>query len=65
MTKPADAQLSARKVARLLRVPVRTVTYWASVGRLPGTYTRNGKWRFLASDIQRLLSDEVPNSPWR
>lgn len=50
-----DPLLTPAEVAALFRVDPKTVTRWATSGRLPSIRTPGGHRRFYLSDIRRLL----------
>lgn len=51
-----DRLLTPSEVAELFRVDPKTVTRWASAGRLSRMRTPGGHSRFLESEIQALLA---------
>jgi excisionase family DNA binding protein len=57
--RPDDRLLTVPEVAALFRVDPKTVTRWASAGRLPCIRTPGGRARFRWSDVAALLAGEV------
>jgi excisionase family DNA binding protein len=55
MTVPEDRLLTPGEVARLFRVDPKTVTRWASTGRVQSIRTPGGHRRFREADIQELV----------
>lgn len=51
-----DTLLTPGEVAALFRVDPKTVTRWAKAGKLTAVRTLGGHRRYLASEVQRLLS---------
>jgi excisionase family DNA binding protein len=51
----ADELLTPAEVAALFRVDPKTVTRWASTGRLGSIRTPGGHRRFRASEVHTLL----------
>ena len=52
--------LTPSHVARLFRVRPKTVVRWAEEGKLTARRTPGGHRRFLASEVRRLLQEDVP-----
>ncbi len=52
--------LTPGEVAEIFRVDPKTVTRWASSGRLPSLLTPGGHRRFWESDVLRLLKGMAP-----
>lgn len=52
----ADRLLTPHEVAALFRVDPKTVTRWASSGRIPSHRTPGGHHRYLESEVQALLA---------
>jgi excisionase family DNA binding protein len=57
----ADPLLTPAEVARLFRVDPKTVTRWATTGRLRSLRTPGGHRRFRESDVRALLA-ELPTT---
>ena len=57
----ADPLLTPAEVARLFRVDPKTVTRWATTGRLRFLRTPGGHRRFRESDVRALLA-ELPTA---
>jgi len=55
--------LTPGEVALMFRVDPKTVTRWASAGRIASIRTPGGHRRFRASEIQALLADLTVDSP--
>jgi len=53
----AERLLTPGEVALMFRVDPKTVTRWASAGRIGSIRTPGGHRRFRASEIDGLLSD--------
>jgi excisionase family DNA binding protein len=69
-TKSPDAQslLTPAEVAALFRVDPKTVTRWASAGRIGSIRTPGGHRRFRESEVRSMLASLtsealVPTSP--
>lgn len=61
---PADNEfLTPAEVARLFRVDPKTVSRWASSGKIDSVRTLGGHRRFRVSEVERLIanSDERAN----
>lgn len=56
MENNSDPLLTPGEVAALFRVDPKTVTRWASSGRLKGIRTPGGHRRFYLSEVRKLLS---------
>jgi excisionase family DNA binding protein len=56
----AHPLLTPAEVARLFRVDPKTVTRWATTGRLRSLRTPGGHRRFRESDVRALLADSPP-----
>ena len=54
--------LTPGEVALLFRVDPKTVTRWASAGRIGSIRTPGGHRRFRASEIDGLLADQTVDS---
>ena len=54
--------LRAAKVAAILQVPAKTVSRWATEGKLPFLKTLGGHRRYPAAEI-RQLADELQVQP--
>lgn len=54
--RTGDKVLTPTEVARLFRVDPKTVTRWATDGKLAGFRTPGGHRRFWQSDVQNLLN---------
>lgn len=63
MTGPQQELLTPREVAALFRVDPKTVSRWASEGRLNAIRTLGGHRRFRAAEVQALLQDSIPDVP--
>ena len=63
MTRPQQELLTPREVAALFRVDPKTVSRWASEGRLNAIRTLGGHRRFRAAEVQALLQDSIPDVP--
>jgi excisionase family DNA binding protein len=59
ITQPAPTEqlLTPADVAALIFVDPKTVSRWATAGRIPSTRTPGGHRRFLPSDVAALMSD--------
>lgn len=58
-TKPAASELlTPSEVARLFGVDAKTVTRWATDGKLPCIRTLGGHRRYPKADVQRLLTGD-------
>jgi excisionase family DNA binding protein len=57
----AHPLLTPAEVARLFRVDPKTVTRWATTGRLRSLRTPGGHRRFRESDVRALLA-ELPTT---
>lgn len=55
--------LKPGEVASLLRVDPKTVTRWASQGKLSTIRTLGGHRRFYAEEVQALLEGRSPQIP--
>jgi len=55
-----DKLLTPAEVAALFRVDPKTVTRWASAGRLSSVRTPGGHRRFYEAEVQALLCGEAP-----
>lgn len=53
-----DRLLTPGEVAKLFRVDPKTVTRWASTGKLKGFRTPGGHRRFRVSEVRPLLEDD-------
>jgi excisionase family DNA binding protein len=53
----ADPLLTAAEVSQLFRVHPKTVTRWATTGRLRCLRTPGGHRRFRESDVRALLAE--------
>ena len=62
MEKP-EQLLTPGEVALMFRVDSKTVTRWASAGRIGSIRTPGGHRRFRASEIDGLLADLTVDSP--
>jgi excisionase family DNA binding protein len=68
-TQPADAEhlLTPGEVASLFRVDPKTVTRWASAGRIGSIRTPGGHRRFRESEVRSMLasltSEALPQTP--
>jgi excisionase family DNA binding protein len=62
--QPSDLMTPA-EVAEVFSVDPKTVTRWATTGRLPSLRTLGGHRRFRRSDIERLskFDDETTTPP--
>lgn len=57
MDIPANEQLlTPGEVAVMFRVDPKTVTRWATAGKLPSITTPGGHRRFFASDVRAFLA---------
>lgn len=52
-----DPLLTSPEVAALFRVDAKTVSRWATAGRLPSIKTPGGQRRFRSSAIEALLKN--------
>jgi excisionase family DNA binding protein len=52
----ADQLLTRSEVAAIFGVTAKTVTRWASQGRVPTIRTLGGHRRYRATDIERVLA---------
>lgn len=55
-----DRLLTPNEVAALFRVDPKTVTRWASAGRIPSLRTPGGHRRFRESQVLALLEADDP-----
>jgi excisionase family DNA binding protein len=55
-SEEASILLTPGEVAALFRVDPKTVTRWASNGRIPSIRTPGGHRRFRKDDVQRYLT---------
>ena len=55
--------LTPGEVALMFRVDPKTVTRWASSGRVGSIRTPGGHRRFREAEINRLLADRIPEGP--
>jgi len=55
VASPSDRLLTPREVASVFRVDQKTVTKWATAGRIKGVRTPGGQWRFRESDVREAL----------
>ena len=53
----AERLLTPGEVAQMFRVDPKTVTRWASAGRIGSTARPGGHRRFRASEVKGLLAD--------
>jgi excisionase family DNA binding protein len=58
----AERLLTPGEVALMFRVDPKTVTRWASAGRIGSIRTPGGHRRFRASEIDGLLADQTVDS---
>jgi len=58
----AERLLTPGEVALMFRVDPKTVTRWASAGRIGSIRTPWGHRRFRASEIDGLLADQTVDS---
>jgi excisionase family DNA binding protein len=56
-TQSAERLLTPGEVAALFRVDPKTVTRWASAGRIGSIRTPGGHRRFRESEVRHLLAD--------
>lgn len=58
--KPADPErlLTPSEVAAIFRVDPKTVTRWASAGKLSSIKTLGGHRRFKEAEVQQLLKSQ-------
>lgn len=61
--EPSDRLLKPSEVAALFRVDPKTVTRWASAGRISRIKTVGGHNRFRESEVRALLENEMTRSP--
>ena len=59
MTNPDRPLLTPGEVARLFRVDPKTVTRWATEGKLTCIRTLGGHRRFKADEVYALLEDDA------
>lgn len=57
-----DRLLTPAEVARLFRVNPKTVSRWSRAGRLACIHTPGGHARFRESEVNALLTGQVPDS---
>ena len=62
-TGQRDRLLTPGEVAVLFRVGPKTVTRWASAGRIGSIRTPGGHRRFRESEVRALLRGDVPTHP--
>jgi excisionase family DNA binding protein len=55
--EPRDRLITPTEVADMFRVDPRTVSKWASSGRLKGIRTPGGQWRFRESEVRAVLQE--------
>ena len=60
-THAPERLLTPGQVARMFRVHPKTVTRWASTGRVGTIRTPGGHRRYRKSEIDRLLTEQVIN----
>jgi excisionase family DNA binding protein len=58
-----DRLLTPGEVASLFRVDPKTVTRWASAGRIASIRTPGGHRRFRESEVRALLRGDPPPQP--
>lgn len=58
-----DRLLTPGEVASLFRVDPKTVTRWASAGRINSIRTPGGHRRFRESEVRALLRGDAPMIP--
>jgi excisionase family DNA binding protein len=58
-----DKLLTPGEVAAKFRVDPKTVTRWATAGRINSIRTPGGHRRFRASEVQALLDGKRPQNP--
>lgn len=56
MADQPERLLTPSEVARLFGVDRKTVSRWATAGRVNATRTPGGHWRFRETEIHELLS---------
>ena len=56
-TPEAEPLLTPAEVATMFRVDPKTVTRWASAGRIGSTRTPGGHRRFRESEVREMLAD--------
>ncbi|WP_149264331.1 BldC family transcriptional regulator [Actinomadura sp. K4S16] len=60
MTKPEPLEieelLTPAEVAKMFRVDPKTVTRWASAGKLSAVFTLGGHRRYRRSEVERFLT---------
>lgn len=61
-TPQRDRLLTPGEVATLFRVDPKTVTRWASAGRIGSIRTPGGHRRFRESEVRALLRGDLPES---
>lgn len=59
---PRDRLLTPGEVAALFRVDPKTVTRWASAGRISSIRTPGGHRRFRESEVRSLLRGDSPEA---
>jgi excisionase family DNA binding protein len=52
----ADAVLTPAEVAKLMRVDVKTVSRWATAGKLSSFRTPGGHRRFYEAEVRALMN---------
>jgi len=62
-TATAEALLTPAEVASMFRVDPKTVTRWASAGRIGSIRTPGGHRRFRESEVRALLLGTAGDSP--
>ena len=61
MTRETCEQLlTPAEVAAMFRVDPKTVTRWASAGRIGSLRTPGGRRRYRESEVRNLLHDQTP-----
>ncbi|MPZ97480.1 MAG: BldC family transcriptional regulator [Propionibacteriales bacterium] len=56
----AESLLTPAEVAAMFRVDPKTVTRWATAGRLNSIRTLGGHRRYREAEVQALLTQDVP-----
>ena len=62
--QPTERLLTPGEVAALFRVDPKTVTRWASAGRIGSIRTPGGHRRFRETEVRALLASLTTPAPW-
>lgn len=56
MPEQIEPLMKTAEVAKRLAVDIATVRMWARDGKLKGSATPSGRWRFSETDLQKFLA---------